>query len=64
MNIDTHIQLVADSISEVRKCDVYRLIETADDSTLMFVVDYIKEHRPDLVDEVDACLGELNENNN
>lgn len=59
MNIDTHIKLVADSISEVRKCDVYRLLETAEEKDLLYVVNYIKAHRPDLVNEVDECLKEL-----
>lgn len=51
-----HILIAADSIDELRRCDLYRVLYEAPEGQVMAVARYIKEHRPDLVEEVDDLL--------
>ena len=52
------LQVVADSWSELRKCDVYRLLDPWFKEDMNALVAEIRANRPDLSDEVDACLEE------
>jgi len=54
----TAIKIAADSIEQLRRCDVFRLLDTyADDRQDM--AEYIRHHRPDLAGEVTDCLMDL-----
>lgn len=52
------LQVVADSWPELRKCDVYRLLDPWFKADLDALVAAIRANRPDLSEEVDACLEE------
>lgn len=52
------LQVVADSWPELRKCDVYRLLDPWFKEDLGALVAAIRANRPDLSEEVDACLEE------
>ena len=54
------ITLAADSYAELRRCDVYRVLDAANnvDSLLEFGATLIAQ-RPDLRGEVEACIEEL-----
>ena len=63
-NYESIIQLVANSAEEVRKCDVYRLMESAKDRGLLDgFTDYLFgkqfELRPGVWEEVKECTEEL-----
>lgn len=51
------IRIAADSIAQLRKVDVYRVLEMC--SNAQDVSEYIIENRPDLKDEVIGCLEEM-----
>jgi hypothetical protein len=55
-NIPMLIQIAADSIDELRRCDVYRVISTAPERVRAEVAEYINFHRQDLVDKVAEAL--------
>ena len=46
------IKIAADSLAQLRKIDVERVIEWAADETRQELADYIIAGRPDLADEV------------
>lgn len=54
------ITLAADSYAELRRCDVFRVMDAASnvDSLLEFAATLISQ-RPDLRGEVEACVEEL-----
>ena len=51
------IRIAADSVQQLRKVDVYRVLETCSDA--QSVADYIVANRPDLKSEVIECLAEM-----
>lgn len=54
-----YITCAADSIAQLRKTDVFRvLVETNRSELRARIASYIKENRPDLVREVDEVLAE------
>lgn len=55
----TTIEAIADTIDVLRRSDVFCLINMSFDDERNDVADYIKAHRPDLVDEVNECLRAL-----
>lgn len=66
--LDQKIKLVADSVEKVRKQDVQRLIESIEGNTRVRrndarqeMADYLKAFRPDLAEEVDSVLFDLQE---
>lgn len=66
--LDQKIKLVADSVEKVRKQDVQRLIESIEGKTSTQrnearkeIADHLKASRPDLSEEVDAVLFDLQE---
>lgn len=52
------IQISADCIEELRKIDVDRVLSTYDEAKDE-IGQYIKDNRPDLIEEVDRVLLEL-----
>jgi hypothetical protein len=56
----TILKLAADTPAQLRRCDVYRVISAAYDAScgLAFCFDLTKE-RPDLTDEIQACMDDL-----
>lgn len=52
------LQVVADSWPELRKCDIYRLLDPWFKEDLDALVAAIRANRPDLSEEVDDCLEE------
>lgn len=52
------IKISADSIEELRKVDVYRVLSTYEDAK-MEIGQYIKENRADLAEEVESVIHEL-----
>lgn len=66
--LDRKIKLVADSVEKVRKQDVQRLLESVDGNTKASrnaarkkMGDYLKAFRPDLAEEVDSVMFDLQE---
>lgn len=58
-NMHHYITCAANSIADLRKTDVYRvLVESNRAEYRLAIALYIKENRPDLVDEVDTVLSE------
>lgn len=55
------IRISADSVDELRKSDVYRVLTqgVSDDSQRQQVADYIVKHRPELKDEVDEAMSDI-----
>lgn len=53
------IQVSADSIEELRRCDVFRVLEWSGAEFREVVAEYIRAHRPDLTGEVGEVLAEL-----
>lgn len=58
--LSEYLPVVADSIETLRRCDVYRLLEMISRHHRSGVVDQIAKSRPDLIDEAEDCLRELN----
>lgn len=58
--LSDYLPVVADSIDRLRRCDVYRLLEMVAPIHRSGVVNQIEQSRPDLTDEAEACLRELN----
>lgn len=57
--VEQYIKVAADSIAELRKVDVYRVLVESNRSELRpAIAQYIKDNRPDLVREVDDVLAE------
>ena len=57
-----YIKVAADSIGELRKTDVYRVLVESNRAELrMPIAEFIKKNRPDLVQEVDDVLAEVGE---
>lgn len=54
-----YCRIASDTIEHLRRCDVYRLISTCWPANRLQLVEWIKTHRPDLTDEVDSCLAEV-----
>lgn len=58
-DMEKYIKVAADSINELRKADVYRvLVESNRIEFRQGIANYIKENRPDLAEEVDSVLAE------
>jgi len=58
--LDNCIKLAADDISQLRRCDVFRVLEAADDcAVLAEAVAFIEKARPDLAEEVAECREEI-----
>ncbi len=53
------ITMAADSVRQLRKSDVYRVLDFAEDAFKLDVAGKIKKARPDLVTEVDEVMDEL-----
>jgi hypothetical protein len=59
VNMEPYIKVVADSIAELRRVDVFRvLVESNRLEHQADIAAYIKQERPDLVEEVDAVMQE------
>lgn len=52
------IKISADSIEELRKVDVYRVLSTYEDAKIE-IGQYIKENRADMAEEVESVIHEL-----
>lgn len=54
------VKLAADSIEQLRKCDVFRVLNsTMTGPNLRAVAAFITTHRPDLATEVVECLADI-----
>ena len=53
------IRIAADSIDELRRPDVYRVLDTYGGAEREAVAAYITKPRPELAEEVDECLRDL-----
>lgn len=53
------IKIAADSIDKLRSIDVYRVLDSVDSDGRPALAAYIKGNRPDLADEVDDSLADL-----
>lgn len=53
------IKIAADDISKLRKCDVWRVLTECNPSNVTDLTIYIKENRPDLINECDDCWDEM-----
>ena len=55
-----YIQIAANNIKLLRKCDVFRILDTYHDiPQFNDLCAYIVDNRPDLTLEVENCLAEL-----
>jgi hypothetical protein len=52
------IQIVADDVSQLRRSDVFRLLDTYHEQRHAIAA-YLRQHRPDLAEEIADCLEEL-----
>ena len=57
---ELHLQIAADSVIALRRCDVFRLIDSAENHREE-MADYICTARKDLIDEVNECLAYVKE---
>jgi N12 class adenine-specific DNA methylase len=58
--LEEGIKIAADSVQKLRKQDVFRVIDQYEDKSVRAKSgDYIKKNRPDLADEVDSVLKEI-----
>ena len=57
---ETQIAIAADSIEALRRCDVMRVLDTYDGDA--HLAEWIRDCRPDLSDEIDDCLDEIETN--
>lgn len=53
------IQVSADSVEELRRCDVFRVLEWSGAEHRTTVANYIGAHRPDLAAEIGKVMAEL-----
>ena len=54
------VSVAADSAKELRKCDVFRVVDTANNAGKMLgFCDWLRKKRPDLTDEILDCIGEV-----
>ena len=56
---ERHILIASDSVQQLRKCDVFRVLSEAPDDTRQSLARYIAEARPDLTIEAVECLEEM-----
>lgn len=60
INPENFIKIAADSVMQLRRIDVYRvLLEAYHCGALRLMADYILGNRPDLRDEVADCQADL-----
>lgn len=60
-NFEMLLHIAADSPAELRKCDVYRIVEASENAGCMLAFcRWLAGERPDLADEVAECAGEVN----
>ena len=57
-NNETHVHVAADSVESLRNADVYRLLRECPGNHMAEFSAWLKEQRPDLASEVDACLND------
>ena len=50
------VKIAADSISALRRPDVFRVLDSCSDAERAPTAEYIQSHRPDLAQEVTECL--------
>ena len=55
----SYVKVAADSIGELRRCDVYRLLSGLDEDKRSLMAAWIIDGRPDLKAEVAACLHDI-----
>ncbi len=53
------VQIAADSISALRRPDVFRVLDSCSDDERAPTAEYIQFNRPDLAHEVTACLVDI-----
>jgi hypothetical protein len=53
------IAIVADSVAQVRRTDVFRLLDTFEGAERTALARYLRQNRPDLSAEIEDCLDEL-----
>jgi hypothetical protein len=58
MTLQGMIQIAADDVSKLRKCDVFRVLDTYREYRYQLAA-WIGESRPDLEDELDDCMAEI-----
>ena len=56
--MEAAIKIAANSISELRKADVFRVLEQNGDAIRNDLAAYISAERPDLADEVSEIMAE------
>lgn len=52
-------KIVADTPAEIRRCDVYRLLDSCPEGQLDNIVNWLLDNRPDLGDEIRDVLSEI-----
>lgn len=55
----TLLAIAADSPEQLRRCDVYRVVEAAQDAGMAGFPAWLEELRPDLVDEIAEATTDL-----
>ena len=58
-NPELHVKIAADSLAELRRCDVFRLLSQLDADERSFMAQWITASRWDLRDEVASCLEDI-----
>ena len=59
INPENHLKIAADTIETLRKCDVYRLLNSTRDDDIYIIAEFITENRPEFADEVAECLADI-----
>jgi hypothetical protein len=58
--LESLISLASDNISQLRRLDVYRVLEAADNQYLMSeMAEYLEQNRPDLSFEINDCMMDI-----
>lgn len=58
LDFDNAVKLVADDVASVRRCDVFRLLDTYSED-LDCLSNWLRSKRPDSATEISECVKEL-----
>jgi hypothetical protein len=58
-NPETYSKIVADSPRQIRRCDVFRLLDSLPENDRNSMCYWLAETRPDLSEEVGECMKDI-----
>lgn len=55
------VKIAADSIGQLRRSDVWRVLNSCPSAHLQDMARFIRQNRPEYADEIDDCLWEIHD---